>query len=146
MSLEEWPGLHPFIDVIYLLPEDSPGARARGDLSEDSLPAPPGMVAVKAGFRLNEWEKRASDWVEGDRTAMREFLAGRAREHYAQHIDAARKIQERLRSTDSGFEARVLAGWHTAGIHPSQDAAWETTASDKDDPVTKALKILSRPN
>lgn len=28
MSVKAWPDLHPFVDVIYLLPEDSPGLGA----------------------------------------------------------------------------------------------------------------------
>jgi hypothetical protein len=145
MALKEWPELHPWIDVLYLLPEGAAGSRDDGAFSDNSLPAPPGMVAVKAGYRLNDWESRAAEWNDEDRVAMRQFLDERARGHYEQRLVAARDLQDKLRSPGAGFVTQVLAGWHDAGIHPAQEDGWEKDELQADvDPIVKELKKLSR--
>ena len=124
MALKEWPDLHPWIDVIYLVPEGSPGVPNKGEFSDNSLPRPPGFVAVKAGYRLCDWEPHAADWSEEDRVAFSEALDGRARHHYAQHLDYARSLQEKLLAAEGGKLAQILAGWHKAGVHPAQEEGW----------------------
>ena len=125
MALKDWPDLYPWIDVIYLVPEGSPGARDKGEFSDNSLPRPPGWVPIKAGYRLCDWESHARDWSEEDRVAFSEVLDGRAREHYAQHLDYARGLQERLLASAGGVVPQILAWWYKEGVHPSQQEGWK---------------------
>jgi hypothetical protein len=133
MALKSWSDLYPWIEVLFFLPEAKLEDRDTGELSDDSLAAPPGMVAVRSGYRLTAWEALAADWSEADRTAMREFLDGRAREHYGQYLDHVRGLQEKLRSAEGGALAQILATWHDVGVHPSQEEGWEEDGQARGD-------------
>jgi hypothetical protein len=81
MALKDVSDLYPWIDVLSFVTEAKLEDRAMGELADNALPAPPGMVAVRSGYRLCDWQAHASDWSAADRDAMREFLDGRTREH-----------------------------------------------------------------
>jgi hypothetical protein len=98
MAIKNWVDLYPWVDVLFFAPEAKLEDIDAGELSDSSLPAPPGMVAARSGYRLSNWEAHASYWSEADRGAMREFLAGRAREHFEQHLDLRPFAQPKIKS------------------------------------------------
>lgn len=125
MALKSWDDLLPWIEVLFFVPHADSKDLETGQLSDDSLPAPPGLVAVRSGYRLSDWQAHTQGWSEADRAAMHEFLDRRAREHFEPHLAHARGLQEKLQEGEGGGLAQTLAGWHRLGIHPAQEEGWE---------------------
>ncbi len=117
--------VYRYFDVLYLVPEGEAGSQAGvPGLHADSLPVPPGMAFVPAGFKLSEWEER-SCWSEADLAAFREFLAGRGGLVLREWLDAWKTKQAKLREAEAPL-TRLLVAWWDAGLQmfPSSSVAW----------------------
>jgi hypothetical protein len=120
MAIKTLADLEPYIEVVYLLPEEEVVGSSESKFLSDSLPRPPGFVSVDSGFHVSEWDRMTADWSEADQASFREFLEGRAAPLLQQGLDAARNAQKLLRQAPSPV-TRILAGWCDAGCHPSQE-------------------------
>jgi hypothetical protein len=130
-----------YVDVLYLVPESEAGSQEGVlGLHAGSLPVPPGMAFIPAGFRLAEWEKHAAGWNAEDRAAFREFLAGRCAPVLREYLDTVRTGQARLREADDPL-TRILVGWWDAGCHPAQEEGWN--ASDVGSPDWDDCDLLA---
>lgn len=112
-----------YVDVLYLVPESEAGSQEGVlGLNAHSLPIPPGMAFVPAGFKLSEWEDR-SGWSEADRAAFREFLAGRGALTLGEWLDTVKEGKAKLHETEAPL-TRLLVAWWDAGCHPAQEEGW----------------------
>jgi hypothetical protein len=126
--------LWPYIDVLNLVPESEAVSRAdETSLHAFSLPKP-------AGYRLSDWERQAADWSGEDRTAFREFLAGRAAPVLREYLETVQTGQAKLREAED-FLTRLLVGWWDAGCHPAQEEGWD--ASDVGPPDWDDYDLLA---
>jgi len=121
-----------YVDVHYLVPESQVGSQegVRG-LHAASLPVPPGMACVPAGYSLSDWEEHAVGWSKEDRAAFRDFLTGRCAPVLREWLGTVRAGQAKLREADDRL-TRVLVAWWDAGCHPAQEEGWD--ASDVGSP------------
>jgi hypothetical protein len=123
MAIKTLADLDPYIEVVFLLPEEEVVGSSESEFLSDSLPRPPGFVSVDSGFHVSEWDKMTVDWSEADKTSFRKFLEGRAAPLLQQGLDAARNAQKLLHQVPSPV-TRILVGWCDAGCHPSQEEGW----------------------
>lgn len=120
MAIKAWPDLFPWLDVLYLMPASSAQEDQPLHFTKSSSPAPPNMVAMKAGYRLQDWEAHASGWPTEDRAAMRAFLDNRAQAHFEKHLERIRAIQELLLAHPNTLPGLLAHMWR-AGCHPLQE-------------------------
>ena len=127
LAIKNEDDLARYIDVLYLAPEREVGSQEGVlDLHADSLPVPPQMAFVPAGYRLSEWEQHAVGWSEEDRAAFRDFLAGRCVPVLREWLDTVRAGQAKLREADDPL-TRLLVAWWDAECHPAQDEDWDAS-------------------
>lgn len=127
MAIQTEADLHRYIDVHYVVPESEAGSQKGAlTLHTASLPMPPGMACVPAGYRLSEWEQCAADWSEEDREAFRAFLSGRAEPVLREYLDTVKIGQARLHCAEDTL-TRILVGWWDAGCHPTQEEGWDAS-------------------
>lgn len=129
-----------YVDVLYLVPEsEADSQEGERSMHASSLPVPPGLAFVPAGFRLSEWEDR-SGWSEADRAAFREFLAGRGAPVLREWLDTVKEGQAKLHEMEDPL-TRLLVAWWDAGCHPAQEEGWD--ASDVGTPDWDDYDLLA---
>ncbi|MGQ0655630.1 MAG: hypothetical protein ACT4P4_25790 [Betaproteobacteria bacterium] len=116
MSIRSTADIERYLDVWFLEPAAAPDGSPPA-MRDGSMPAPPGMKAVRSGLRLPEWEAQATP---EDRAAVRAFIEARGTAMLADCLDAVERAKEQLRSSGDAL-ARVLTAWHDAGVHPLQE-------------------------
>lgn len=140
LAIQAEPDLYRFVDVLYLVPESEAGSQEGVlGLNAHSLPVPPGMAFVPAGFTLSEWEERSS-WSEADRAAFRDFLAGRGALALREWLDTVQEGQANLHKAEDPL-TRLLVAWWDAGCHPAQEEGWD--ASDVGTPDWDDYDLLA---
>ena len=112
--------IHPFTEVIWLLPEEqATEAQIDAAFLDGSLPRPPGLVPVRSSHRLSEFETFARDWSEEDKAVFWEFINVRAAYLFQEGLQVAMTVQKLLRTQAEGT-TKVMVAWWDAGVHPSQ--------------------------
>ncbi|MBV6475202.1 MAG: hypothetical protein MOGDAGHF_00719 [Rhodocyclaceae bacterium] len=140
LAIKSEADLARYVDVLYLVPASEAGSQEGVlGLNAHSLPLPPGMGFVPAGFKLSEWEEN-SGWSEADRAAFSDFLAGRCAPVLREWLDTVKTGQAKLHEADDPL-TRLLVAWWDAGCHPAQEEGWD--ASDVGSPDWDDYDLLA---
>lgn len=122
LAIRETTDIYAFTDVVWLLPEGQASEEQMDAAFLDaSLPRPTGLVPVKSGYYLSQFEEFADGWSDEDKAAFWDFINIRAAQLFTDSLELARKVQHILRTQAEG-STKVLVAWWDAGVHPLQDA------------------------
>jgi hypothetical protein len=140
LAIQAEADLYRYVEIFYLVPEGEASSRESVlGLHADSLPVPPGMAFMPAGFKLSEWEA-GSGWSEADRAAFRDFLASRCAPVLREWLDTVKAGQANLHEAEDPL-TRLLVAWWDAGCHPAQEEGWD--ASDVGTPDWDDYDLLA---
>lgn len=121
LAIQTKADLYAFTDVIWLLPEsEATETQFETSFRDGSLPRPPGLVPVRSGYRLAQFDEFAADWSEQDKTALWDFIHVRASTLFDNGLSKTLEIQEILRSQAEGM-SKLMVAWWDAGVHPAQE-------------------------
>jgi hypothetical protein len=140
MAIDSIATLMPWLDVMYLV---EPGTGIQNlekyELADSSFTPPMGFLAFKTNCKLSRWETLAKDWSLDDRVAMRVFLSSERCSDYLHHFLSVAKSQQELFHESDDFLTKLLAGWHSLGIHPAQEEDW----NESDSPIWDSYDMLA---
>jgi len=140
LAIQHKKDAYPFAEVIWLLPQ----AEATKELVDaafldSSLPRPPGLVPVRSGYRLSQFDQFAAEWSVEDRKAFWDFVLVRMDFIFDEAMANALVIQNLLR-TDAEGMTRLMVAWWDAGVHPAQDGY---TVAEGETPVWDTYDMLA---
>jgi hypothetical protein len=111
----------PFVDVLWLVPEgEATEKQVENAFLDGSLPRPPGLIAVRSGFRLSQFDEYAANWSVEDRKEFWEFIRGRSDFLFDEAMAKSAAVQKILRSQAEGM-TKLMVLWWDAGVHPAQE-------------------------
>jgi hypothetical protein len=113
--------IYRYTDVLWLLPEGQ-ASQEQIDAAflDGSLPRPAGLVPIKSGYRLSQFDEFAAEWSNEDRVAFLEFVNVRAAHLFEQSLELTVEVQNYLRTQSVGH-TKLLVAWWDAGVHPVQE-------------------------
>ena len=121
LGIQHRKDLHQFIEVLWLVPElEATQEQLSNAFLDQSLPRPPGLVTVRSGYRLSQFEEYAAQWSTDDRKAFWEFILVRADFLFEQAMAKTIAVQEILRTQAAGT-TKLIVLWWDAGVHPAQE-------------------------
>lgn len=121
LAIQQKVDIYPFTEVLWLVPEDQ-ATRDQLDAAflDGSLPRPPGLIPVRSGYRISQFETFAADWSGDDKAAFWEFIYGRADALFEQSLQMVLEVQTILRTKADGM-AKLMVLWWDQGVHPAQE-------------------------
>lgn len=121
LGIQKRKDLHQFIEVLWLVPElEATNEQLGNAFLDQSLPKPPGLVTVRSGYRLSQFEEYAAQWSTEDRKAFWDFILVRAEFLFEQAMAKTIAVQEILRTQAEGT-TKLMVLWWDAGVHPAQE-------------------------
>ena len=121
LAIQHKKDVYPFTEVLWLVPQAEATKEQVDDAFLDgSLPRPPGLVPVRSGYRLSQFEQFAAEWSVEDRKAFWDFILVRADFVFDEAMAKSVLGQNFLR-TQAGDLTMLMVAWWDAGIHPAQD-------------------------
>lgn len=141
LAIREKADIYPFIDVLWLLPQEEGEAADATESAflEKSLPRPPKLIPVSSGYCLSQHEKFAAGWSNEDKNAFWEFINIRAAHLFEEAIKKTAAVQDRLRKSSEGT-TRLMVEWWDAGVHPAQE---DSDAQDGELPAWDTYETLA---
>lgn len=112
--------LHQFVDVLWLVPSEQASKEQVSNAFRDgSLPSPPGLVPVRSGFRLNQFDDFAAQWSLEDKNSLWDFILVRSDPLLSAALQSTVTTQKLLREEATGT-AKLMVAWCDVGVHPAQ--------------------------
>ncbi|MHB0986880.1 MAG: hypothetical protein ACYC05_14990 [Sulfuricella sp.] len=144
MGIDSIPKITNWFEVVYFVtPEEVHGKGIAAEFGEGSLTPPPGLVSLRTGCPLSQWETLAADWSDEDRSAMKTFLSEPRCKDYMEHrLSVVRQQQQDFLSAES-FTTRLIAGWWMAGLHPAQEEGWDEAWDQEESPKWDTYDMLA---
>jgi hypothetical protein len=121
LGIQHKKDLHRFAEVLWLVPEEQASEEQVSNAFLDgSLPRPPGLVPVRSGFRLNQFEDFAAQWSLEDKKSLWDFILVRSDPLLSEALQSAVSTQKVLREKATGT-TKLMILWWDAGVHPAQE-------------------------
>lgn len=113
--------IYPFTEVLWLVREgDATKLQVTNFYQDGSLPRPPGLVTVRSGYRLSQFDEYAADWATDDRKAFWDFVLIRTDFLFDEAMSQVLAAQHSLRNSAEGI-TKLMVLWWDAGVHPAQE-------------------------
>lgn len=140
LAIQHKKDVYPFTEVLWLVPQaDATKEQVDDAFLDGSLPRPPGLVPVRSGYRLSQFEQFAAEWSVEDRKAFWEFILVRADFVFDEAMAKSLLGQNFLR-TQAGGLTKLMVAWWDAGVHPAQDGY---AVAEGDTPVWDTYDMLA---
>lgn len=121
LAIQHKKDIYPFTEVLWLLPEtEASTEQVENAYLDRALPRPPGLVTVRSGYRLSQFDTFAESWSAEDRRALWEFILGRSDFMFDEAMTKVAAIQNILRTKADGM-TKLMVAWWDAGVHPAQE-------------------------